>query len=222
MKKYILIICSLLLVAVYSCNDTEEEQELRSVANSIYATFDDGSGFFNPEASTPYGDVITIAVPHYYPEESDNVSDITSMKLKANYPVTITYTDGTEVDMIDLTKETTIVITAADGTQTTHKVTGVIEKSQEAAIEEFRLPDANLDGYVVEDQKVIGLVPGVDPQATPACVNACPTGARIFGDLNDPDSQVSKILNEHAHFRLRDDLGTGPRVYYLPASSEEA
>ncbi len=68
----------------------------------------------------------------------------------------------------------------------------------------------------------LGLVPGVDPQATPACVGACPTNARIFGDLNDPNSQVSKILNEHPHIRLREDLGTGPRVYYLPANPEEA
>ena len=67
----------------------------------------------------------------------------------------------------------------------------------------------------------LGLVPGVDPEATPACVDVCPTGARIFGDLNDPNSPVSKLLNEHPHFRLREDLGTGPRVYYLPANPEE-
>jgi Fe-S-cluster-containing dehydrogenase component len=68
----------------------------------------------------------------------------------------------------------------------------------------------------------VGLVPGVDPQATPACVVACPVGARVFGDLNDPESQVNKILsNNHVH-RLREDLGTGPRVYYVcPGGSEE-
>src|SRR5512134_1225703 len=35
-----------------------------------------------------------------------------------------------------------------------------------------------------------GLTPGVDPQATPACVNICPVGARVFGDANDPDSPI--------------------------------
>src|SRR5512134_3928656 len=41
-----------------------------------------------------------------------------------------------------------------------------------------------------------GLKPGVDADATPACVVACPTGARLFGDLNDSESNVSKALHE--------------------------
>jgi Fe-S-cluster-containing dehydrogenase component len=40
-------------------------------------------------------------------------------------------------------------------------------------------------------------------------------GARVFGDLNDPESPASKLLRANTSFRLRDDLGTGPRVYYL-------
>ncbi|MCA9972392.1 MAG: 4Fe-4S dicluster domain-containing protein, partial [Anaerolineales bacterium] len=61
-----------------------------------------------------------------------------------------------------------------------------------------------------------GLTPGVDPAATPACVVACPNGARLFGDLNDPDSPVSRALANNPSYRLREDLGTDPRVYYLP------
>lgn len=67
-----------------------------------------------------------------------------------------------------------------------------------------------------------GLKPGVDKDATPACVVACPVGARVFGDLNDPESNVSKLLAKYPSFRLRDDLGTNPRVYYLPAREEAA
>ncbi|MDT8305169.1 MAG: 4Fe-4S dicluster domain-containing protein [Anaerolineae bacterium] len=62
----------------------------------------------------------------------------------------------------------------------------------------------------------LGLTPGVDQAATPACVVACPTGARLFGDLNDPDSPVSQALANNPSFQLRADLGTKPRVYYLP------
>jgi len=66
----------------------------------------------------------------------------------------------------------------------------------------------------------VGLVPGVDAEATPACCVVCPTGARAFGDLNDPNSNVSQILRKHSSYRLRENLGTGPRVYYLAVTEE--
>jgi len=62
-----------------------------------------------------------------------------------------------------------------------------------------------------------GLSPGVDQAATPACVVACTKKARIFGDLNNPNSEVSQLLAANPSFRLREDLGTEPRIYYLPA-----
>ncbi|HLF27631.1 MAG TPA: 4Fe-4S dicluster domain-containing protein [Anaerolineae bacterium] len=68
----------------------------------------------------------------------------------------------------------------------------------------------------------LGLKPGVDTDATPACVVACPVGARKFGDLNDPESEVSRLLADQASYRLREDLGTNPRVHYLPARKESA
>jgi Fe-S-cluster-containing dehydrogenase component len=67
----------------------------------------------------------------------------------------------------------------------------------------------------------LGLVPGIDDEATPACAVACPTSARIFGDLNDPTSEVSKIVNSQHTVRLRDELGTAPRVYYVLATPED-
>ncbi len=66
----------------------------------------------------------------------------------------------------------------------------------------------------------LGLTPGVDSAATPACVVACPTGSRIFGDLNDPNSNVSVALKNHPSYRLRESLGTKPRVYYLPVTED--
>lgn len=61
-----------------------------------------------------------------------------------------------------------------------------------------------------------GLMPGVDEEATPACVNVCPVTARFFGNLNDPESTVSKIIAGQPTLRLREDLGTDPSVYYIP------
>jgi Fe-S-cluster-containing dehydrogenase component len=61
-----------------------------------------------------------------------------------------------------------------------------------------------------------GLTPGVDREATPACVNICPVGARTFGNLKEPDSMVSQLIASNPTLRLRDELGTETSVYYIP------
>ncbi|ANQ85139.1 4Fe-4S dicluster domain-containing protein [Azoarcus olearius] len=60
-----------------------------------------------------------------------------------------------------------------------------------------------------------GLKPGVDPDATPACANACIANALTFGDLEDPDSNVSKLLTDNTWFRMHEELGTEPGFFYL-------
>ncbi|MEA3411959.1 MAG: 4Fe-4S dicluster domain-containing protein [Pseudomonadota bacterium] len=48
----------------------------------------------------------------------------------------------------------------------------------------------------------------------PACQEACPTGARVFGNLLDPDSEIRYVLENKAVFRLKEDLGTEPKFWY--------
>ncbi len=49
----------------------------------------------------------------------------------------------------------------------------------------------------------------------PACVEACPCNARIFGDLNDSNSEVSRLLGKYKPSRLKEHLGTSPKVFYI-------
>lgn len=48
----------------------------------------------------------------------------------------------------------------------------------------------------------------------PACLEACPTGARIFGNVLDPNSQISFVLKNKRTFVLKEDVGTIPRFFY--------
>ena len=49
----------------------------------------------------------------------------------------------------------------------------------------------------------------------PACAEVCPTGARKFGNLKDPDSEVRKIIEKERVYVLKQDLGTVPKFYYV-------
>ena len=55
-----------------------------------------------------------------------------------------------------------------------------------------------------------------EAQRQPACVLTCPTKARHFGDLGDPDSAVSKLVAERGGYGLMPELGYGPVNRYLP------
>ena len=67
-----------------------------------------------------------------------------------------------------------------------------------------------------------GLTVGVDPKATPACVNSCIADALHFGDAEDPESNVSKLLAENASFKMHDELETDPNFHYIWETNEGA
>jgi Fe-S-cluster-containing dehydrogenase component len=49
----------------------------------------------------------------------------------------------------------------------------------------------------------------------PACAEACPTGARVFGNLLDPHSEIRYVLKNKKVFRHKEDLGTDPKFWYF-------
>jgi Fe-S-cluster-containing dehydrogenase component len=50
----------------------------------------------------------------------------------------------------------------------------------------------------------------------PSCVWSCPTGARVFGDLNDPDNRLNSLIRMREGYELLEETGTRPSVHYLP------
>src|SRR6266853_3632788 len=54
-----------------------------------------------------------------------------------------------------------------------------------------------------------------DGEIRPACAQACPTTASVFGDLNDPESEVSRLSRSPRGSKLLEDLGTKPKITYL-------
>ena len=54
-----------------------------------------------------------------------------------------------------------------------------------------------------------------DGEVQPACVQTCPTEALVFGDQNDPESRVSRAMNDERAYHVLEELNTAPSVVYL-------
>ncbi len=71
---------------------------------------------------------------------------------------------------------------------------------------------AHMKGVI---EKCTFCVHRVDKGMVPACVETCPVGALVFGDTDNAESPISTFLRGREHYRLLEDLGTEPNVYYL-------
>jgi molybdopterin-containing oxidoreductase family iron-sulfur binding subunit len=78
------------------------------------------------------------------------------------------------------------------------KCTYCVQRIQEAKI------DAELENRPVRDGEIVT-----------ACQAVCPTEAIVFGNINDPNSKVSKLKNDRRNYSLLADLNTKPRTTYL-------
>jgi molybdopterin-containing oxidoreductase family iron-sulfur binding subunit len=64
-------------------------------------------------------------------------------------------------------------------------------------------------------EKCTHCIQGTRKGRYPACVEACPVGARKFGNLLDPDSEIRYVLDNFNVFRLKEELNTAPRFWYF-------
>ncbi len=107
--------------------------------------------------------------------------------------------------------------------------TGGVQAYIGKAIPPYQNPDhKKLYGYGEDKRLVAGgghykgvvekctfCVHRLDKGLEPACVANCPVKTLHFGDLDDPNSEVSRLLGEKKWFRLAEETGTQPRVYYI-------
>ena len=96
---------------------------------------------------------------------------------------------------------------------------GTPSRQEEQVFHEERMGVASKCTFCVDKidaaAKSSDVVPGLDLEATPACAASCIAQALHFGDFADPDSNVSHLAAENAHFQMHAELGTDPQIRYL-------
>jgi molybdopterin-containing oxidoreductase family iron-sulfur binding subunit len=103
----------------------------------------------------------------------------------------------------------------------------VLARFTDGAVPPYKNPDLDRR-YGPEQRRIAGgghlkgviekctfCVQRVEKGLQPACVVQCPVFALHFGDLDDPNSNVSQLLKRKPHFRLLEEYGTEPRVHYV-------
>lgn len=71
------------------------------------------------------------------------------------------------------------------------------------------------DRYIGVGEKCLFCEHRIDQGLKPFCIDVCPARARFFGDLDDPESEVSQLITKKESFRLLEELGTEPKVYFV-------
>lgn len=80
----------------------------------------------------------------------------------------------------------------------------------------FSVGDPEVPAHVANAvEKCTFCVERIDRGETPVCVHVCHALARYFGDLDDPESDVSKAIASYDYDQLLVDQGTGPNIYFL-------
>lgn len=162
MKYNYLITCLAIIfhIGIISCHQPDEllPPVSRNGINSLIATFPDGTGNFVATVTEGNTEII-IPIPYFYPEDSDNQiteDQIKNMKVKANLDDNVIIEPA--LSFMDLTQNTTITIIDQRKERRQYTVRGEIQKSKNALIEVFNLPEIGLSGIINQNEGIISLV----------------------------------------------------------------
>ena len=108
-------------------------------------------------------------------------------------------------NFFNYTKDLPEIVQMAQNPDVTVRERGVVEKCTLCV---QRIQEKKLEAKL-EDR------PLRDGEVQPACVQSCPSGALVFGNMNDPDSEVSELKREERNYHLLEQLHTLPSIGYL-------
>ena len=162
MKTIIFPLFALLVFLLNGCAQIDPAFTVKSSSNkmtSLYVTFSNGTGGFQPTTSEPYGDSIIIQIPWYYPDGSYNETKLDSLFLTATLPNSAIM--DPPLGLTDLTNPKTYSLIAQNGAIQKYIIKAVRKRNSKAEITSFKLNEANIGGIVVNNNVMIPYT-GVD------------------------------------------------------------
>ncbi|MDE6864783.1 MAG: DUF5018 domain-containing protein, partial [Alistipes sp.] len=162
MKNNIKLLASALLLTLAGCHSPEELTPAVETLglNSVSAQFatgdykNDALAKFTASATSADQERFVIEIPYYYPESSENLVEISQMRVSANLDDNCFLTPS--LGTLDLTQEHSFTLTRGDGSKRQICITGVIKKSDKCNIEAFSV--GNLTGVIDQTKQEISLV----------------------------------------------------------------
>jgi len=212
MKKKIFYFVALLGI-MSGCHKPEipVAKEADQGINSVSAQFaageykNDANAKFTVQVTNPDQEEILIPIPWNYPEETDNNTEISNMRITANLD------DNVSIDpplsSMDLTKKNYITVTKVDGTKKGYYITGERRKSNKCAISSFVLANPLIVGVIDEDAKTISLI-SVDNLGTSTADVSISPHATI-----SPDPSVARSYANNVTFTVTAQDGTTKATY---------
>ncbi len=174
MKNTIKLLAAALLLTLTGCHEPEElTPSVETLGlNSVSAQFatgdykKDAQAKFTTSATSADQERFVIEIPYYYPESSENLVEITQMRVSANLDDNCFITPS--LGTLDLTQEHWFTLTRGDGSKRQICITGTIKKSNKCDIEAFSLPNLGLTGIIDQAKQEISIVPKTDAPLKPA------------------------------------------------------